>query len=226
MYTLEEFYKSREWSKLLYTIKNDRTNDDGNIVCDYCGKEILKKYDCIGHHKIELTDENVNDYNISLNPNNIILVHHRCHNYIHHKFEYRSRKIYLVYGAPLSGKTSFVKDNMCDGDIVVDIDSIWECISGKERYIKPHSLKPFVFQIRDLIIDGIKHRLGRWKTAYIIGGYPLKSERDLLCKMIGAEEVFIDTSKEECIRRLEDNDEGRDKDEWMQAINDWFDLYT
>lgn len=226
MYTLEDFYQSREWNKLLYTIKNERTNENGNIICSYCGKEILRKYDCIGHHKIELTNENINDYNISLNPDNIELVHHRCHNYIHHKFEYRIRKIYIVYGAPLSGKSTFVKNNMMDGDLVVDVDNIWECISGQPRYTKPHSIKPFVFQITNLLIEGIKHRLGRWKTAYIIGGYPLQSERSLLCKMLGAEEVFIDTSKEECIKRLEEDAGGRDKEEWMHAIDDWFDLYT
>lgn len=226
MYTLEDFYQSREWNKLLRTIKNERTNEEGNIICSYCGKGIVRKYDCIGHHKIELTNENINDYNISLNPDNIELVHHRCHNYIHHKFEYRIRKIYIVYGAPLSGKSTFVKNNMIDGDLVVDVDNIWECISGQPRYNKPHSIKPFVFQIRDLIIDGIKHRLGRWKTAYIIGGYPLQSERSLLCKMLGAQEIFIDTSKEECIKRLEEDADGRDKEEWMHAIDDWFDLHT
>ena len=226
MYTLEDFYRSREWSKLLYNLRNERTDADGNVICSYCNKPILKKYDCIGHHKIELTNENVNDYNISLNKNNIELVHHRCHNYIHHKLEYRIRKIYLVYGAPLSGKSSFVKDNMIKGDLVIDIDNIWECISGQPRYIKPFPIKPFVFQIRDLLIEGVKHRLGRWKTAYIVGGYPLKSERELICKKIGAEEIFIDVSKDECIKRLEEDDSGRDKDIWMDAINDWFELYS
>ena len=59
------FYTSREWRKLLQTIKMERLNDDGQIICEYCGKPIVNAYDIIGHHKIELNEENVNDYDIS-----------------------------------------------------------------------------------------------------------------------------------------------------------------
>lgn len=82
-YTLSTFYKSREWGKLLSVIRTEWINEQGEIICAYCGKPIVKKYDCIGHHKIPLTEDNVDDVSISLNPENIDLLHHRCHNKIH-----------------------------------------------------------------------------------------------------------------------------------------------
>lgn len=52
-------------------------------------KQILRRdlftcADCFGranevHHKVELTPENINDTNISLNPDNLISLCHDCH---------------------------------------------------------------------------------------------------------------------------------------------------
>ena len=79
------------------------------IICGHCNKAIVSKYDCIGHHITHLTKENVNDYNISLNPDNVILVHHKCHNQIHNRFNgYKKKRVFLVYGAPCSGKSTWV----------------------------------------------------------------------------------------------------------------------
>lgn len=216
------FYTSREWRKLLQTIKMERINDDGQIICEYCGKPIVNAYDIIGHHKIELNEENVNDYDISLNAQNIQLVHHKCHNFIHNKLGYAQRQVYLVYGSPCSGKSTWVDENMQEGDLIIDIDRIWQCVSGQDEYIKPARLKSIVFKVRDELINCVIYRLGKWNNAYVVGGYPLSSERERLTKMLGAREVFIDTSKEECLQRLEAADDCRDKEEWRKYINDWF----
>ena len=84
--SLYNFYRSKQWENLLQVLRNERIDAEGNIICAHCGKPIVRKYDCIGHHVIELTEENYTDANISLNPENIKLVHHRCHNLIHNKF--------------------------------------------------------------------------------------------------------------------------------------------
>lgn len=225
MYNLETFYRSREWRSLLENLKLERVDDKGQIICEYCQKPITRAYDVIGHHKEHLTEENVNDFNISLNPANISFVHHRCHNFIHNKLGYSGRQVFVVYGAPLSGKTTWVKNNMSEGDMVVDMDSIWQCISGCDRYIKPNRLKAVAFKVRDSLIDSIKYRYGKWKNAYVIGGYPYQSERERLCKELGAREIFIDVSKDECIDRLQAS-EDRNQDEWRKYIDEWFERYT
>ena len=223
---LFEFYRSKEWQDFREIVIAERIQDDGNVYDEVTGKPILRAYDLILHHKIELTEENVHDFNISLNPDNIMIVSHRTHNYLHNKLGYSHRQVYLVYGAPLSGKTSWVKDNMCEGDLIIDMDSIWECISGCDRYIKPNCLKSVVFKTRDTLLDAVKYRLGRWNNAFVIGTYPLQSERERLLKELGAREVFIDVPQSECISRLESCADGRDKDEWMKYIEDWFSKYN
>ena len=226
-FTLANFYKSDEWFELTRVIRLERVNSDGVVICEHCGKPITKAYDCICHHyKTYLTDDNVNDYNISLNPENIMLVHHKCHNEIHNKLGYIKREIYLVYGSPLSGKTSYVKSVMNEGDLILDIDNIWECVSGCDRYIKPGKLNAVVFGTRDLLLDMVRMRVGKWDNAYIVGGYPLISERERLIKALGAREIYIESTKEECLNRLKDVKDGRDKKQWEEFVNDWWQRYA
>ena len=124
--SLYNFYRDDPWLNLLAVLKNDpkRMDSQGNIICAHCGKPIVKKYDCIGHHSIELTEENYTDYNISLNPDLIELVHHKCHNIIHNKLYSGNRQVFIVYGSPLAGKSSYVREAMIEGDLIIDMLSI------------------------------------------------------------------------------------------------------
>ncbi len=220
--SLYNFYRSKEWEGLLKIIKSERLNAEGFNVCEHCGELIVKAYDCIGHHIIELTEENYNDYAISLNPDNIALVHHKCHNIIHNKLSYSGRQVFVVYGSPCSGKSSYVAEAMAEGDLIIDMDNIWQCVSGCDRYIKPNRLKSVVFHIRNELIDSVRVRRGKWLNAYIIGGYPYKAERDRLIDLVGAREIYIDTDKDTCINRLMACEDQREKAEWLKYINDWW----
>jgi hypothetical protein len=221
--SLYQFYRSDNWENLLAVLKNERVDTKGRIICAHCGRPIVKKYDCIGHHKIPLTEENYRDATISLNPDNIDLVHHKCHNMIHNKL-HCPRQVFIVYGSPLSGKSTYVNEVLNQGDLVMDMDSIWQCVSGFDRYVKPKRLNAVVFSVRDNILDSVKYRRGKWKNAYIIGGYPLKGERERLMDTLGAREILIDSSKEECLLRLKENND-RDEKEWTGYIESWWSKY-
>ncbi|MDE5763759.1 MAG: HNH endonuclease [Ruminococcus sp.] len=222
MINLSSFYQSKQWVSLMQVIKSERLNENGEIICEHCGKPIVRKYDCIGHHRIHLTENNVNNAEISLNPDNIMLVHHVCHNRIHNKLGHVQKQVYLVWGSPLSGKSTYVKESAGFGDLIVDTDNIWQCVSGCERYIKPDRLKSNVFGIRDTLIDMVKYRRGNWNNAYITGGYPLSGERERLIASVGAREIFIECAYDECIARLKAVRDGRNFSEWKKFIDDWW----
>lgn len=222
MYTLNNFYQSKEWRALLATLKMERVNEQGEIICAHCGEPITRKYDCIGHHKVALNERSVNDAAVALNPDNVVLVHHVCHNRIHNKLGHIARQVYLVWGSPLSGKSTYVDEVAVWGDLIVDVDSIWQCISGRERYEKPARLKPVVFGIRDTLLDMVRHRCGSWRNAYVVGGYPLVNERERLMRSLGAREVYVESSRAECLARLKACRNGRDVGEWRKYIDDWW----
>lgn len=218
IFNLETFYRSKQWETLRANLMLERINN-GQLICDYCGKPILKKYDCIAHHKIELTDDNVNDFDISLNPENISLIHFSCHNKQHKRFEGFAQKVYIVYGSPCAGKSTWVKSIAEPDDLILDLDAIWESICTSDKYHKPNRLKANVFGIRDCIIDQIRTRTGMWRNAYIIGGYPLRSDRDRLCDLLRAKPIYIEEQKDICMSRAIN-------DQWKEYIDEWFQSYT
>ena len=215
---LETFYQSDEWRGLREQLMLERVKD-GQLICAHCGKPILKKYDCVGHHKIKLTEDNVNDFSISLNPENIELIHFKCHNKEHKRFEGFKQEVFLVYGSPCSGKTTWVNQNADNDSLIVDMDRLWQAVCKADRYHKPNVLKQNVFGLRDCLIDQIRTRTGKWTTAYIIGGYPLRTERDRLCERLRAIPIFIDTDMATCLHRAE-------TEEWKHYINEWWMSYT
>ena len=226
IFTLDNFYKSKEWEKFRQIIIDERTNkEDGLLYCEHCGKPIVKAYDIIVHHVIELTESNVNDRSISLHPDNVQCVHHKCHNKIHKRFGFNKavrRKVFIVYGPPLAGKSTWVRETAGETDIILDIDKIWQMITNNPPYVKPTALKTCVFAIRDEILDIIKNRRGKWTNAYIVGGYPIPREREELASSLGAELIAIIEPEEECLDRLAMSNDGRDKEAWTKYIRDWF----
>ena len=156
--SLSDFYTSKEWRMFREALIQERTNkDDGILYDEYNGKPLLKKYDIIAHHKQELTVQNVNDVSISLNPDNIMLISMKSHNELHNRFGYKQgRKVYYVYGAPCSGKSSYVDSVKGNSDLIVDIDLIWQAITGGRKYFKPNALKACAFQLHNDLLDIVK----------------------------------------------------------------------
>lgn len=226
VFTLETFYKSKEWEAFRRVVIAERTQPDGFIYDEETGKPILRPYDLILHHKIFLTEENVNDAEIALNPDNIEIVSHKTHNLLHDRLGMARREVFLVYGPPLAGKSTWVKENKGNGALILDMDLIWQSITGLPLYEKPPKLRAVAFRIRDDLLDMIKHRFGKWSKAYIIGGYPNTAERERLTQELGAVPIFIEASEEECLRRLENIQDGRNTEEWCDYIADWFARYT
>jgi hypothetical protein len=225
--SLAQFYNSQEWRQLRQMLIAERTNkDDGILYCQHSGKPLLQSYDIVAHHIKPLTLQNVNDYAISLNPDNILLVSQQAHNEIHARFGYcAQRKVYIVHGAPCSGKTSFVDSIKGNSDLIVDIDSLWEAVTGK-RYYKPNALKANVFAMRDALLETVKTRAGKWERCFIIEGLPYKAERERRRDVYGAELIHIDTDEETCLRRLQTDDSRREyAGEWRKYITDYFSRY-
>lgn len=221
--SLAQFYNSDLWKDFRSMVIIERTKG-GVLLDEFSGEVITNAYDIVVHHIKPLTLANVNDYSISLNPDNVMIVTHKSHNNIHKRFGYiAERKVYMVWGAPCSGKTTFVNSIKGNSDLVCDMDNIWQCLTGGERYFKPNALKTNAFIIRDALYDSIQTRAGKWERAFVIIGKRDERLRDRL----GAEEIHIDTDKTTCIERL-NNDCNRSAEQkalWQGYIENYFETY-
>lgn len=216
MFTISTFYRSTEWEKFRKQIILERINEDGDTIDEVTGKPIVKAYDVILHHKTPLTESNVNDYNISLNPDNVMIVSHKTHNEIHKRFGTWTRHIYIVYGSPCSGKTTYVNERATKEDLIIDIDRIFAAINnGRSNRVLDN-----VMSVYRLLVDMVKTRNGKWINAYIIRGFPAKGERERLASTLDAELIYIDTDKATCLERAHK----RDKD-YYKFVNDWWEKF-
>lgn len=213
---LHTFYASKPWRDLSWLLKVQRGGR-----CDRCGSTAATKDDwaqLIGHHTVELTDENVDDPSVSLNPSRVEIICLSCHNKEHRRFGY-GRKVYIVWGSPLSGKTTAVREMMRRGDIVLDIDRLWAAVTLLPEYDKPESCRFNIFSLRDCLLDQIKTRYGQWYDAYIIGGYPDKTDRERLASSLGAELIYCEATMQECLDRRR---EGKMPEALDGYIREWW----
>lgn len=223
MKSLRDFYSSKEWQIARYQAILNATNDKGQIIDQYSGEVLTNPRKIHVHHKIELTQYNFNDYNISLNQDNLMVVSVKSHNEIHMRFGYQQRKVYIVWGSTCSGKSTYVKDVMGVNDIVLDVDNIWECITNNPRYTKPNGTWDVVRALRDELKQQIKMRSGQWHNAYILTTEARKIPRERLADEVGADElIYIEATKEECYQRLYDDDKRINKEEHIKYIDKFF----
>lgn len=213
---LHQFYCSKPWRELSYNLKIERGGK-----CNRCGEVFTDFSQMIGHHLIELTEDNVDNPKIALNPELIEIICFGCHNKEHRRFG-NKHNVYIVWGSPLSGKTSLVRELMRYGDIVLDMDALWQALAFQDAYIKPKNVRFNIFAVRDNILDQVKRRYGGWYDAYIIGGYPEKYERERLANELGAELIYCEATKEECLeRRIKSSKPAV----WDEYISSWWNDY-
>lgn len=213
-----KIYKSRAWIDLRQAIIAER-----GLRCQKCGRLLHNPADITADHIVELTPNNVNDPNIALNPDNVQLLCADCHNRKHQRFGHNQKRVYIVYGSPCSGKTTLVNQLKLRGDIILDMDTLYQALSGCQLYDKPDNIVSVVFKARDAVLDAVKTRLGRWNNAYIIGGYPAKAKREALRRQLGAELIYCDASEAECLLRAESR--GIFAADWKKYVQKWWTEY-
>lgn len=214
---LFSFYRSKEWEDLRRIITMERVNDQGDLICEHCGQAIVRPYDAICHHVEELNESNVHDARISLNPENIQVVHHRCHNKIHDRWQGArsssgSRHIYIVHGSPCAGKSAYVQENAGRNDLVIDIDRLYEAmgVDGNRSAVKHN-----VLSIYRSLIDMVRTRNGRWRSAWIVRVLPYQIDRERIVKEVGGGElIHIDTDEETCMKIAKRR--GEDWEKWTE----------
>lgn len=232
----QKFYRSDRWHKFRNVIISERQDADGYVHCAKCGKEILKRYDMVLHHIKELTDDNVADAEIALNPDNVEIVCFKCHNIEHERFGFQkggtffrktAQEVVIVHGSPGAGKTTWVRENARDGDLILDLDKIWAAVNAKGDGAKPNSLKPVVFGLRDKLYDMIEHRLGEWNTAFVIGTLPRIGDRERLAQRLGADRTLhIDTDRRTCLERIAMRHGSKEEvEEWSEYVDKYWENF-
>ena len=81
------FYSSKKWKEL-----RKQVAEESFYICSICGKPTYSNQGIV-HHKIPVTEENINDPSITLNKNNLMYVCRNCHEALHSKREHKQMDI-------------------------------------------------------------------------------------------------------------------------------------
>lgn len=136
--------------------------------------------------------------------------------------------IKIVYGAPASGKSTYVKKHIKDNDIVFDYDRMMQAITLKNKYKRNDNVAYLLITLRSCIIR--QHTMTKKKIddIYIITTFisdKLKKELQYIDNN-DIEYIKMKTSKNTCLKRI-DNDESRKHlaEDMKKRVHQWYNTY-
>ena len=113
--------------------------------------------------------------------------------------------VYLIYGSPCSGKSTYINEHLKRGDLVCDVDLIYGAISGQNTHDAELYTHEVARGLTSALKDVIRDRKGGWKNAYVVSIANTKEKLKAETERINADEViFIDTPYEVCMERAKE----------------------
>lgn len=113
--------------------------------------------------------------------------------------------VYLVYGSPCSGKSTYIKEHMQSGDIVCDVDRLYSAISFNEEHQTELYAQEVASELYVKLLNIIRERKGAWKNAFVVSLANTKEKLKAEMERINADEcIFIDTPYEVCMERAKE----------------------
>lgn len=94
--------------------------------------------------------------------------------------EYDTKRVFVINGSPGSGKSTYVKSKIKQGDIALDFDKLTAALALDDAlYGDRKPQLDVALAAREAIFEQIQYRLGDWQNAYVItaSNDPKKVER-------------------------------------------------
>ena len=127
----------------------------------------------------------------------------------------------VVYGCPCSGKSTFIRENAGENDLIYDYDDLLLAATTRTKHLTDrHPAHYTILSLRKQMIDEARDG-GRIETLWLQCGWPTDTVRKML-DGIDSEDVFIRATKQQCYERLDGDETRPDKDEWRAVIDSWF----
>lgn len=131
----------------------------------------------------------------------------------------------VVCGPPGSGKTTFVRNKMLPGDLVVDLDAIYEAISFCPTYDKPSMLLPYAMGVKEHLIGRLASDTTRPRSWVITMGAS-RAEREYLQRRLQAKVIVLPVGELECLRRIsQDARRSGPLSYWEPIVRQWWAEY-
>ena len=106
----------------------------------------------------------------------------------------------IVCGAPGSGKNTYIEEHKGLYDKVIDLDECFKIVCGKHGHDAPDDAVSGALRVRNKQLAQLADE--KHNHVWFIVGAPTQRERDWWSNLLCADVVHIDTSRDECIKRI------------------------
>lgn len=215
-------YHTSKWAKIRHLFLMEHPLCE----CEYCIKNKTYWTANVVHHKIPHKGNEI----LFWDEANFMAMNKHCHDKYEAQLkvggQHMKPNVYIIWGAPGSGKSTYVNSKKKYGDLVVDLDLINQALTLEYKTNIPDNLVSTMIDIRNYIYTLISNNKILTNNIYVIAGLPILQQRKELFNMLKATDlIFINKSKEECISNVMQDSSRIDKDKQIIIINKWFDLY-
>lgn len=128
-------------------------------------------------------------------------------------------KVTVVYGPPMSGKTTYVNERMTDNDMVYDYDALIQAMTNSNYQAFNKNAHDMVMNTRKSMIEYSKQKMSG--TMYIITTYMSGSIMKELEGINNVDYHMMTTAYEVCMQRVEQSDRP-DKQDVIDVVKSWF----
>lgn len=127
----------------------------------------------------------------------------------------------VVCGPPGAGKSTYVREAMEPGDLILDMDLIYRALTDGPD--KPNAILPFAAEARDAVLARLSRR-NQLRHAWIVTSAPRRADREPYIRA-GARLIMRLADPRECKRRIL-ADPGRASDvDWLRLVDEWWANY-
>lgn len=133
------------------------------------------------------------------------------------------KEVFIICGAPGSGKTTYASQHHQPGDLIVDMDTIVAALTGDETAHPDYeNILDVAIAVRNTLYNIIENGTGDWKRAFVITSSMDDGAVIALAKQLHATVHYMETTKDECKRRIANDKTRQDKELFYNLVDEWF----
>lgn len=124
----------------------------------------------------------------------------------------------VVVGPPGAGKSTYVRQAMKYGEMVVDVDELFRALTMRPMWEKPPQLISAVLTVRDYLIDS-------FEPAWVISSNATRDYREKMREAYGAEVIVLETPAAVCLERIAADGRPDAGNMWEELVTRWWEAY-